>query len=155
MTSQRTGDFLVAPLDPFHLSRAFSVPWELTSVVRLGLGSASALEESNHHPPTASPRLSPSGRDKSNLGEPFPGTPLPSLCSGHCSFLHPPAWDVSLPTSRAHFFVNRLFKYIYMAVLRLHCRGGLSLAVKSRGHSLLALLGPLIAMASLAEKPRL
>ena len=46
-----TGDFLIAALDHFHLALACLVPWELTSVVRLGLGSAKTLEESNHHPP--------------------------------------------------------------------------------------------------------
>ena len=99
----------IAPLNPFHLSLACSVPWELTSVIRLGLGSASASEESNHHPHSI-PRAFPTWSRQKQLREPFPRTPLLSPCSGNCSSLHPPAWDVSLPASWAHLFVNRLFK---------------------------------------------
>lgn len=87
---------------------------------------------------------------QSNLGKPFLGHRALSVF-WKLLLPSPPAWVSQLPTSGAHFFVNRLCVYIW--VYCAFTAGAGFLVVKSRVTPQLRSLG-LVAMASLAEEPR-
>ena len=58
-------------------------------------------------------------------------------------------------SSIAHFFFLKKFKYLFLAVLVLHCYTGFSLVAMSRGCSLVAVRGLLIVVAFLDAEHRL